>query len=132
MSIARNSRIDFLRVLSMLLIVVQHYVVWGIKPSQHAVFTVDTWYSFLNYASMEALYLLSCIGVNCFVMITGYFMIERKEYRWKSIIKLWVNTAFYSVILYVIACYLGNGDINNKNLFECFVPVWGGAILVYH
>lgn len=34
----RNYKIDFLRAVSMLLIVVQHYVVWGVKPSPHAFF----------------------------------------------------------------------------------------------
>ena len=70
----RNYWIDFLRLVSMMLIVVQHYVVWGIKTTNLANFHVNGIYSLCDYISMEALYLLSCIGVNCFIMITGYFI----------------------------------------------------------
>lgn len=40
----RNYRIDMLRAISMLLIVVQHYVFWGVKQSPHALFDTSTAY----------------------------------------------------------------------------------------
>lgn len=42
MNDSRNYRIDLLRAISMLLIVVQHYVVWGVKYSPHASFDTST------------------------------------------------------------------------------------------
>ena len=42
MNNSRNYRIDLLRAISMLLIVVQHYVVWGVKCSPHALFDTST------------------------------------------------------------------------------------------
>ena len=107
----------------MLLIVVQHYVVWGIKQSDLAKFHINSAYDLCDYISMEALYLLSCIGVNCFIMITGYFLIDRFEYRWKSLIGLWSTTAFYSIILYAISIGFGT-EFNKFNFIGCFLPVW--------
>lgn len=40
MKAARNPRIDCLRAISMLLIVVQHYVFWGLKPLNLDVFQI--------------------------------------------------------------------------------------------
>lgn len=122
MTTGRNYRIDFLRALSMFLIVIQHYVVWGIKPSQHATFCVNSVYSFFDYFSMECLYLLSCIGVNCFILITGFFMINRYEFRWKSICNLWITTILYSICLYLITCI--GGDFNMSVFLKCFFPIW--------
>ena len=124
MALDRNYRIDFLRALSMFLIVVQHYVVWGVKQSSHAVFNVNSISGLCNYTIMEGLYLLSCIGVNCFIMISGYFMINRYQYRWNSLIRLWITTVFYSVILYIISVYLSGSSIDKHALIECIVPIW--------
>ena len=119
----RNYKIDFLRAVSMLLIVVQHYVVWGVKPSPHAFFDTSRILGGANLLTMDPLYLLSCIGVNCFVMISGYFMITRNDYRWKSLINLWATTVFYSVVLYLITAAL-SGNLNKRELVNCFLPVW--------
>ena len=125
MTIGRNSKIDFLRAISMLLIVVQHYVVWGVKKSPHEVFKVDSIYTLLDYTSMEALYLLSCVGVNCFIMITGYFLINREAFRWTGLVKLWITTLIYSVGLYVLVSFLsGGGNLNWGTLLECCLPIW--------
>jgi hypothetical protein len=124
MTADRNCKIDFLRALSMLLIVVQHYVVWGVKKSPHEVFQVDGIYSLLDYTTMEALYLLSCVGVNCFIMITGYFLIDRTTYRWKPLIKLWVTTFFYSVGLYLLVSLCGGEAFSSGTLLKCCFPIW--------
>lgn len=121
MVIERNCKIDFLRAISMLLIVVQHYVVWGIKESSHEVFRVDSIYTLFDYTSMEALYLLSCVGVNCFIMITGYFLIDRLSYRWSQLIKLWFVTFFYSV---VICLCVTNWGGQKEILIKCCFPIW--------
>ena len=76
---------EVLRVLAMFFIVTQHYCYWGLKSSE--------WYHFMpmkssmdifNYISIEALFLISVIGVDCFVLITGYFLIDRLSFRWKG------------------------------------------------
>lgn len=124
MTHSRNYRIDLLRTISMLLIVVQHYVVWGVKCSPHALFNTSTVFGGGNYLLMEVLYLTSCIGVNCFVMISGYYLIDKFCFRWKSLMNLWMTTLFYSVILYLVSAFLTGGGINLKELVFSFFPIW--------
>ena len=119
----RNYRIDMLRAISMLLIVVQHYVVWGVKNSQNALFDTSTVYGGGNYILMEAFYLTSCIGVNCFVMISGYYLLEKYYFRWKSLMNLWVTTMFYAVSLYLVTAKM-SGNFNWRELVNCFFPIW--------
>lgn len=123
MNYSRNYRIDLLRAISMLLIVVQHYVVWGVKYSPHASFDTSTLAGGGNFILMELLYLTSCIGVNCFVMISGYYLIDKKCFRWQSLMNLWVTTMFYSVILYLVTARL-TGNFNLRELINCFLPIW--------
>lgn len=130
MKAARNPRIDCLRAISMLLIVVQHYVFWGLKPLNLDVFQIiGSGGALLNYLSMETLYLLSCIGVNCFVMISGYFTITKTTHRWDSLLRLWFTTVFYSVILFLVSLFLSKGQLtlstdDLKALLHCFFPVY--------
>lgn len=123
MNNSRNYRIDLLRAISMLLIVVQHYVVWGVKCSPHALFDTSTLTGGGDFFLMEALYLTSCIGVNCFVMISGYYLIDKNCFRWKSLMNLWVTTMFYSVILYFVTAKL-TGSFNLRELINSFLPIW--------
>lgn len=119
----RNNRIDCLRALSMFLIVVQHYVVWGVKPSSHAAFCLKDIDDYLNYLSMEALYLVSCIGVNCFIMISGYFMITKFDHRWKSLLRIWVTMTFYSLVIYLCVT-VPTSRFSYKEIISVFFPVW--------
>ena len=41
------------------------------------------------------------VGVNCFVLISGYFLIEPNQFRWRKLLKLWLTVAFYSCFFYL-------------------------------
>lgn len=84
----------------MLFIVTQHYAYWGLKPSEwyHSM-PMNTSLDIFNYISMEALYIISVIGVDCFVMITGYFLIDRLSFRWKGMMNVWLQTFLYGSIV---------------------------------
>lgn len=100
----RISTIEALRVVSMLLIVVSHYIYHGLKETGlYATFDVSTIDGMFDYITMEPLYILSCVAVNCYVMITGYFMIDKFEYRWKGMARTWIQTFFYSIFLWLFA-----------------------------
>lgn len=51
---------------------------------------------------MEMLWVISTVAVNCYIMISGYFLINRIEHRWKGIIKVWSEAVFYSFIIYLL------------------------------
>ena len=97
---SRIINFEVLRVLAMLFIVTQHYVYWGLKPSEwyHSM-SMNNSLDIFNYISMEALYVISVIGVDCFVMITGYFLIDRLSFRWKGMMNVWLQTFLYGTIV---------------------------------
>lgn len=48
-------------------------------------------------------------GINCFVLITGWFMCK-SNFSWQKILKLYLHFAFYSLIIYGIFCITGHED----------------------
>lgn len=66
----RNSNLEILRIVSMILIIVHHYVVHGQFEWSNTITT--------NKILLEVLSLGGKLGVNCFVLITGYFMVQSK------------------------------------------------------
>ena len=79
----RNSNIEILRILSMLFIIAHHYAVHGFDLSAGS-FTV-------NEVTLQILSLGGKIGVNVFVFITGYFMINSR-FDAKKLLKLILAT----------------------------------------
>lgn len=67
----RNSSIELLRIISMILIVFHHFAFHGgFKWQTNSVTISHFWYNFI-YGGGK-------IGVNIFVLISGYFLIDRK------------------------------------------------------
>lgn len=56
-------------------------------------------------------------GINCFVLITGYFMCK-SSFSLKKLIKLYLQIAFYGLAIYGIFCIAG------KELFSPFKLLW--------
>lgn len=123
----RQSNIEVLRVFSMFLIVVMHYIFCGLKQNPlHTYYDVRTISDGVNYLTMEPLYLLSQVAVNCYVMITGYFLIDRFNYRWGGILRVLVQTLFYS-LLFLGGVLLLDKDVTKIQLLKSIFPIhqWG-------
>ncbi|MBQ9395874.1 MAG: acyltransferase [Proteobacteria bacterium] len=101
----RNSNLELFRILVMLLIVAHHYV-----TASGLMLPEGPMYS--NPFSFNSLWLFlfgawGKIGINCFVLITGYFMCK-SNITLKKFIKLFAQVLFYGVII--------------NALFLCFDP----------
>lgn len=55
---------------------------------------------------MEVLWVISTVAVNCYIMISGYFLIHKTEHRWNGILKVLTETIFYSLIIYIITTFV--------------------------
>lgn len=89
----RNSNLELLRILSMLLIVAHHYTLHGIYPP---------WMEYSpNKYFVGLLTTGGKIGVICFVLISGYFMSQGK-FTMRKGIRLAAETWFYSVTLFLL------------------------------
>lgn len=58
---------------------------------------------------------LTAIGVNCYVLISGYFLVK-SDFKLNKLVKMWFQTLFYSVGIYVILCCAGFIPFDIKGL----------------
>lgn len=119
----RNYSIDILRIVAMLLIVAGHYIYWGINnnPSMGANAYAPS--SLIDWSLLEIMRLVSTVAVDLYVFITGYFLIQRTDFRWKGFIQVWTQTLFYSTFIYVVLVCANMRAMDIKELAKCFFPM---------
>jgi len=111
----RSSNIELLRILAILLIVLSHY-------SQHGLmFFLDKMTFPQQFLSLNIL-TFGSLGVQIFVLITGFFMIN-SEIRVKSFIKTLFETLFYSYLIFVLFLIFAPGILNMKMITSSLLPV---------
>lgn len=94
----RHMGIDLLRIVSMYMVVILHILgIGGILDNAE--------YESLNYFVFWSIETICFVGVNCFALITGYFMIKGK-WRLEKFIYLWFEVFFYSVVLSIMTQYI--------------------------
>lgn len=76
----RESNLELFRIIVMLLIIAHHYVANSGLMSEQYLFAAPT--------SLKSIFLFSFaafgkIGINCFVLITAFFMCEKKHFSYK-------------------------------------------------
>lgn len=56
-----------------------------------------------NFLLIDILYQIVYIGVNLFILISGYFLVVgvRDTTNWEKVFRLWITTFFYSLFLYL-------------------------------
>lgn len=94
----RQANVELLRVLSMLFIVIWHGILHGV----YHVGISDDVPSLLtgNDIVLSFMLYVTSVAVNCYVLITGYFMVTSR-FRWMKISKVWTQALFYSGIIAV-------------------------------
>lgn len=128
----RDSSIELLRIITMICIVAHHYVVnSGVLQEITPV----------NVLSLHSLFALlfgwgGKTGINCFVLITGYFMCKSKI-TVKKFMKLLLEIEFYKILLYFIFLAAGYIPFSFGMMLKSFLPVYGigvgftGSYLVF-
>ncbi len=114
----RDSGIELFRILTMLVIVAHHYVV----NSELGLVVHNTGMNFSNVF----LTLFGCggkTGINCFVMITGYFMCK-SNITLKKFLKLFLEVLFYRVVIYFIFIAFGIDTFSVKEIIKIFLPIY--------
>lgn len=110
----RKSNIELLRIVAMLMIVMHHYAVhggWAFTPEMSG--------------NKLFLQLFSCggkIGVDIFVIITGYFMITssfKLKKLWKLVSQIW----FYGLLILAFAVYKHLDSVNFANVVHSVLPL---------
>jgi len=107
----------------MLFIVIWHAIIHGIIISKNVDLTNLSQIEIGNYGIIQLLAYLTSISVNCFVLISGYFSINSKRVNYDRIIKVWLQTFFYSFIIYLLLSVLGVLPCKITTIIRTLLPV---------
>lgn len=113
----RNSSLDLLRIIAMILIVAHHYVI-------HGGFSINQDVSMQQFM-LQFLLFGGKLGVIVFVMISGYFLFERK-FSFHRLIKLYGQVVFYSIVITFIFSLIQVPYVPQASLshfYKLFFPV---------
>lgn len=108
----RDSNIELFRIFLMFMIIAHHYVVnSGITE-------------FYNYSQVSVNQLFLELfgwggktGINCFLLVTGYFMCKQ-DFTWRKFLKLYLEIKFYKIIISLIFCLIGKQEFTISYWFD--------------
>lgn len=112
----RNSNIELMRIVAMLLIVAHHF-------SYHGGFSFDPATITFNMLWIQFIQLGGKVGVNVFVLISGYFLVAKRTSIITKAMKLWMQMLTYSLAISLAAVLLGFMVFNKDLLLEAIFPV---------
>lgn len=115
----RSSNFELYRIICMLMIVAHHFVVNSGLTSL----------MMENPTAANTLYLWlfgmwGKTGIDCFLLITGYFMCKSKV-TLKKFVKLMLWIYLYRIIIYAAFLCTGYETLSIVMLFKLAMPVWG-------
>lgn len=116
----RSSNLELFRIITMIMIVAHHYVVnSGLTDINGPIYSA--------LLSPKSLFLLifgawGKIGINCFILITGYFMCK-SNITVKKFAKLLFEIMFYRIIINLIFLIFGYVQFNWIEFFKMLFPV---------
>lgn len=117
----RSSNLELYRILCMLLIVAHHFVVnSGLTSSGGPLMT--------NHLSVNSIFLSlfgawGKTGINCFLMITGYFMCTNKI-TVRKFLKLMGQVYLYRFVIFAIFLLAGRESITPQGIIKLVMPFW--------
>lgn len=111
----RDSNMELLRIISMLLILIHHFIIHSLYPG------------LLTHDGIINIYRIVCVvisgfafvGVNCFILISGYYGIK---VRLKSLFNLYCICVFYALFAVISKCCMGDVSFNKRLLYLILLP----------
>lgn len=111
----RNSNFELLRIIAMFMIIIHHLAYHSQFNFQYDELTFNRlWIQFIQIGGE--------VGVNVFVLITGYFMLNH-NFKIEKVLKLWFEILFYSIVIYVLMCLIGKETFTIVGLVSSFMPI---------
>lgn len=112
----RKSNIELLRIIAMVMIAAHHFVEHGgFAYAADAVTLNRLWTQFLSVGGK--------IGVNVFVLISGYFLVSAPSFRTNRFIRLWGQIFTYSILSFAVFVLSGAHPFSLKELATRCLPV---------
>lgn len=120
----RQTNFEVLRAVLMLFVVLQHFVRHGCTLMHAEPTTAVGW---ANEAALTVVYYMVAVAVNGYVMITGYFLIEKTEMRLERLGRLWRQVVFFSVLVFLVVWGLGLKPLDAHTLAKACLPFVSGT-----
>lgn len=131
----RSSNLELYRIVCMLMIVAHHYVVNSGLGGQDGILIT-------NPEAPNSIFLLlfgawGKVGINCFLMITGYFMCT-SEITIRKYVKLLLQVYLYRFILFFTFLFVGYESLDITRIAKLILPSWGlksgfvGCFIVFY
>lgn len=112
----RESNIELLRIIVMFMIVAHHFSIHGNFAFDYSTLT-------LNRFWLQLLLMGGKIGVDVFILITGYFSIENDKIKIDKLLKLIFQVFSISIITYIIGIMFQLEPFNIKILIQHLFPI---------
>lgn len=131
--VQRESNFELLRIIMILAIIAHHYAVNS---------GIVTLYNFEdvthNMIFLQLFGMFGKIGINCFTLITGYFMVN-SSISVRKFIKLYLQVKFWYILFYLIFLFTGYEPFQLKTLFRTVFSVvyeagslYTGTFLIFY
>lgn len=118
----RNSNLELYRIIVMLLIVAHHFVVNSGLTSAGGLMETNPTTANTLYLWLFGMW--GKTGINCFLLITGYFMCK-STITIKKFIKLMLWIYVYRIIIFLVFLGTGYETFSIVRLVKLIMPVWG-------
>lgn len=117
--VMRNMNMDLLRIVSMVLIVLLHSIDHSgvLEKAIDCESVIDIYVMYV--------YAFTRICVNCYVLLSGYFLVKSK-FRLHKLVVLWLEVVFYSFVIKLIFMLTGQTAFSPVSLVSCFFPILTG------
>lgn len=120
----RQANFEILRVVAMLMIVFWHFI-------QNVMMRTDAMEessinSVVNYIILQYGMILCSVGVNLYVMITGFFLMD-KSFKSNRFFRVWIQTTFYSFFIALLFYTIQPESVSIKDVLVGFIPIRSGA-----
>lgn len=114
----RNYGIDLLRIISMIFVICHHILMQGgLINASEPCSPKYYWFSFLD--------ILAYCAVDCYALITGYVMCNKK-FKLSNLLNLWTTVIFWSVVVSCVFFVIKSETRSVSEMVSMFLPVLRG------
>lgn len=115
MNTKRNPGIEILRIFSMLMIVMLHVLLFGLKYNEVNIFS-------MKGAITNLLEAICFCAVNVYAIITGYLLVNKRP-KINRLIDLWFQVFFYLLMSSILIFVLYPHDLNKGTFINVLFPI---------
>lgn len=118
----RNSTVEILRIMAILMVIISHISFHGFYTDERynwIVFPFNRW--FLQWTNLGSL------GVDVFVMISGYYLINNQYVNIRKVSNLIAEIVFYSLLIYLMAILFNISSFNPIDFVRSLFPTTFGS-----